>query len=603
MVLDGRHLDLLPTSSPSLWVARSNGPDIQAQPQSDGSWLVFDGQGRTYKFTSPAGNDLWVLAQIRDIGGNRVNLSYTVATVVLGNVAALTLDLVDVNYNIRAGDPDNQSCAKTDVALSYFANEPAPMSVATLNSRVLVRMHKLQNITISSTQNCGDANNKTASVLRQYVLTYQPDVDTGQPRLHQIQVVGQEGTSEHVLTPVATYAYGTAKNGNQLKYQSTTSTPGIAWQPPTSISDTSVMPSAGVGYATWNELRDITGDGFPDVIKYTPASDLLAYTDWNNSLTSISLASSALGLKPLDINTLQVARYQYQDTTNVDLVWRQTIDVNGDGRPDVIDAAEQAGHWVVYLNVPNERSPNTPQWVRRSISVQALGQQFSSAGLLSDTTYVPLARHTTARQVTRAICLIWDVTEGWISNPSGFDIHNCDGPEFSYGPEATYTEWEISDINGDGYPDVVFNSTPIATTTHADPIPRPPTNPNRGGAFATVRTTQTPGLSGSNNVVVALNLMGVHLNLDTQPFTLPTALTFGDTCGVARWDSSDATHQQLACTFADVNADGLADRVLGTSVQLGTGISSLMLISSPGCYVARPEAVKSEARCTAVGRS
>lgn len=30
-------------------------------------------------------------------------------------------------------------------------------------------------------------------------------------------------------------------------------------------------------------------------------------------------------------------------------MWRQEIDVNGDGRIDIIDAAEEAGHWVVPL--------------------------------------------------------------------------------------------------------------------------------------------------------------------------------------------------------------------------------------------------------------
>ena len=45
--------------------------------------------------------------------------------------------------------------------------------------------------------------------------------------------------------------------------------------------------------------------------------------------------------------------------TNSDMMWRQSIDVNGDGRLDLIDAQESAGGWVVYLNTPSIDDPES----------------------------------------------------------------------------------------------------------------------------------------------------------------------------------------------------------------------------------------------------
>jgi transposase-like protein len=54
LVLDGRRLELVSTTT--AWIARRNAPDLQVREQGDGTWVVFDGQGRTYLFTvaSPA---------------------------------------------------------------------------------------------------------------------------------------------------------------------------------------------------------------------------------------------------------------------------------------------------------------------------------------------------------------------------------------------------------------------------------------------------------------------------------------------------------------------------------------------------------------------
>jgi hypothetical protein len=217
MVLDGRRLTLVRTGSTN-WAALSDAPDIQATQQSDGSWLVFDGRGRTYKFVSSDNGNLWLLRQIRDSLNNRVNLVYTVGTETVAGVPALTVDLTNVNYNVRAGDDDSQYCAKAQINLAYARNEAAPMSFSMLDARVLVRMHKLQSINVSSVADCGDAARaRVESLIRKYVFSYQPDVDTGQPRLQKVEIMGKEGTAEHTPITLAKYTYGTAKTAGQLQ--------------------------------------------------------------------------------------------------------------------------------------------------------------------------------------------------------------------------------------------------------------------------------------------------------------------------------------------------------------------------------------------------
>src|SRR5262245_49845226 len=62
-----------------------------------------------------------------------------------------------------------------------------------------------------------------------------------------------------------------------------------------------------------------------------------------------------------------------------------------------------------------------------------------------------------------------------------------------------------------------------------------------------------------------------HVDVDSHPFSSPVLLAADNTCGVAAWGEADHTHQALTCGIMDVNGDGIADRVNGRSVYLGTG--------------------------------
>src|SRR5262249_17907164 len=156
------------------------------------------------------------------------------------------------------------------------------------------------------------------------------------PRLHSVQVFGRDGTTEATTAiSVATYGYGSATTGGALEYQLATGAAGPAFVQPFTKSDPSAMPPSGVGFSTWATLLDITGDGLPDNLQFNGTS-LTILRDWMHSSTRKSLSDRVLPNWPIEARTLQTPRYQA--STNIDQLWRQAIDVNGDGRIDFIDA-------------------------------------------------------------------------------------------------------------------------------------------------------------------------------------------------------------------------------------------------------------------------
>jgi hypothetical protein len=78
LVLNGQRLNLVQTASG--WVAQRDAPDLDIREQGDGTWVVYDGQGRTYLFAvaapALAGAGIWHLASITGPGGNNVSLTY-----------------------------------------------------------------------------------------------------------------------------------------------------------------------------------------------------------------------------------------------------------------------------------------------------------------------------------------------------------------------------------------------------------------------------------------------------------------------------------------------------------------------------------------------
>lgn len=619
LVLDGQRTDLVPNGTSTAWVARRDGPQLEVRARPDGGWTLYDGDGLTYVFTTGSSQaladaGLWLLRDVTGPGGGKAHLDYSLGVPLpatgdpQGN-ASVSIDLARVSYNPSPGIAD---CYKNEIVLNYEPDPPArpALSVSMLGSTVLARVHKLASVDVTSRVACGDAR----VALRTYQFSYQSDPDTDQPQLRSVTMIGEAGTPERDVTlPVATYTYGRATNvAGGLTYRRKQSLPipsGLdARSLSSSFSDPRGKPPAAPEYSqnqgsvTWQSLVDTNGDGRPE-LTYLQGGNLFAvvnqsgFREQGNGgpvefLGTLQLTGgpgSPLTAGALEMRSSDKGRTPLPGgyVFNTDMVWRQSIDVNGDGRLDLIDAKEEAGSWVVYLNTPGSPSaPGLVTWARRTISIAPLVQRLRAAGHTVSADHLPLSQRKTGSTVNHRTCWRWalDSTNPaghWVHDIGGYATGQCIGPDnavFSVAPENSFVEWEVTDINGDGYPDVLFDSTPIAFTNDDAPPPFINDLPTPGLFRGSARTESIRPV-GTNAIMALFNVAGMHLGQGTNAFSSPVAITPPTTCSVERWSGSEEI-----CGFADLNGDGLPDwgAFLNTGNLTGGLFTSRALVSLPG---------------------
>jgi hypothetical protein len=217
-------------------------------------------------------------------------------------------------------------------------------------------------------------------------------------------------------------------------------------------------------------------------------------------------------------------------------------------------------------------------------------------GLAVPATHLPLSRRTTAHSYKQRTCWRLDNDRQVyvkIDPPSPWhgDAAPCSPllgvGEITYrATETTLVEWETRDINGDGFVDVLFNSSSPGFTYNESSRPEVPTYPNHAPGFLLADAVYDFGFPNAKTRVDAvLNVDGMFMKdhvFAPTPFSTPIQLVTATDCGVGRWSgpdpdvwylsSSDALPetQTLSCGFVDVNGDGLLDR-LDHGVALGTG--------------------------------
>lgn len=599
--LMGRNIDLIRKGTD--WIARHGAPELLLREQN-GTWVLFDGQGRRYYFSTPSaltGTGLWLLFTITGPGGTRVQLDYDIDRPAVAGSRGISIDLARISYNYNA-HPET-GCTKHEVVLTYGAATTSPLSISILGDAVLARMRTLSTVDVKGRANCDAAPER----LRRYQFSYLPDADTKLPRLTAVQMFGREGTTEATTPiPIASYGYGAASSGGKLIYQKTQSIPLPSMADAAQISSTALDLSVhiqGLGrypYSTSQNLIDVTGDGRPDMVfrkdnQLWTAPNLPA-SGGSTSLGAVNLLSDATFTSgQIETRTSTASRFDVRPgDAHIDQVWRKAIDVNGDGRLDIIDAGEQAGRWVVYLNTPNP-GPSGIKWVRRSFRITALYEHMHRRGLRVTDNYVPLTSRYTGRDFRHGYCFQWNGTK-W--NPVPFPTNGpCGGGGWppvdnDFGPEKTYTEWDVTDVNGDGYPDFVFNRNPVDIIGSGPPSPLlgpPGTNigvmENINERF-TVQPTVQGGVANEINAVI--NLHGVLFDEDidvfSQPITLKSERDRVLPCGLREWETN-GNSQVVGCDLADVNGDGLIDRVEGINVYLGSGVTfTKVKLTLPGPF-------------------
>ncbi|WP_147451091.1 RHS repeat-associated core domain-containing protein [Corallococcus llansteffanensis] len=596
--LQGQAMDLLPRGT--TWIVRYDAPDLVLKEQA-GTWVMYDGRGKTWTFTEPAplsGAGLWLLSSITGPDGTAVQLEYDVSSVAVPGGSAVSIDLRRVLYNKHP----TSSCFKHEVTLNYGAPAAAPLSLSLLGDRVLTRLRILSSLDVASRASCTGSPEK----LRSYAFTYLPDADTKQPRLSAVRLSGRQGTPEaSVSLPVASFGYGSATLNGTLSYQKTGSIPLPAGPDLTKIASTSrdgtfTPPvAAGTGSATWQSLTDVTGDGLPDLV-YQKTGTTKLWVALNRPGASGTTALGTVNAQLAD-TVLTTGAFETRSATqnrfvnssaavNIDQVWRQALDVNGDGRVDIVDAAETPWKWVVYLNTPGTGATGV-QWQRRAYAITPLYNRLVAAGHLLSNGYLPLSSRYSGHDRIVGACWRWSGT-AWASYPQGFTEGICGAnfpnTELSASPEKTYTEWAVNDVNGDGFPDLVFNSSRVEVVGSVPAFPGTFT----GEVINTQRTFTMQPLHGSSNRVDAVfNLYGLYIEDASPVFSAPITLKANTACGVGLWATS-SFNQEVICGLADVNGDGLVDRVENrTTVALGTGRGfSTVTLTLPGSYATQSSA-------------
>ncbi|WP_158625570.1 RHS repeat-associated core domain-containing protein [Corallococcus carmarthensis] len=581
--LQGQTLELFPrqvsAGPPQVlhWGARNGAPDLLLK-EVEGAWVMYDGEGWTWTFTQPAliyGAGLWLLTSITGPDNTAVELTYDISSVTTpGGGAGTTIDLRQVRYNKHP----STNCFKNEVTLNYGAPVSAPLSLSLLGtSAVLARVRTLNTLDVSSRATCASSPQR----LRTYSFAYQPDADTRLPRLVSVNVFGRQGTPEQsVALPVASFTYGVATTSGKLTYAKTASIPMPSGVDTSKISSTgrdgTYLPplTSEVGSATWQSLTDVTGDGLPDFV-YAKSGKLWVALNKPGGAgattlgtVNAQLADATFASGPFGSMSATEMRFPANPAASgKDRVWRQALDVNGDGRVDFIDAGESPYKWVVYLNTPGTGSTGI-QWQRRTISVSALYNHLAGLGHSLSNGYLPLSSRFSGRDRVVRLCWRWNASlTKWEQTSSSTPGCGPTGAVASADPEKTYTEWEVTDVNGDGFPDVVFNSSPIEVKAYA-----PGYNGGSDGqiVYADFAVKVQPTLTDGNAVQAVFNTYGVMLSDSVTAFSSPITLKPNAACGVGLWTTTNDS-QLVRCGLSDVNGDGLLDRVENFTVSLGTG--------------------------------
>ena len=660
--------DLVPmgqnSTGQNIWRARGS-EQIEVRDLLGGVLEMVDGNGLRHVFSSAGGalghpldgGNLYLLTDIFGPAGAKVHLDYSFGAPSLGGGSTgLSIDLTRVSYNYDA----NGACAKHIVNLNYGADAPIgrPLSISMLGSTALVRLHKLKEsregpaIDVTAREVAADQPQPCTGAmksLRSYNFTYQPGADTGQPQLSQVTMIGQEGTDERNVTlPVATYTYGqvTGQDG-KLHYvagqQFSSDLPSgfdttfafARTQSATDHTDTTDQ------FFTWTpqNIIDVNGDGRADLLYRDPNTDFQS-AGLNSPLpggasqfTPFNPGNDPSGPGPHFPFTGSTASTQKRQVDNFipaggnfHQTWIQSIDWNGDGRLDFVNANEVDNAWVVYLNTPHPADPKRIVWQRRLIDIRPL---IRALGLtepgIFEPVRVPLSQSVTVQNRHFNHCWQWHTdasgTFDWHSSLLGYNIASgiCKGPQgqrgdlddFGWTDQAakTITQWQLLDLNGDGYPDFVYMPSDVNSGigTVSSDVPRPFSDGFPGQFFETVEI-QVNDIRGSADVMALINVAGVHLKagqdqvVDTDPdtglqhlslvegtsaFSAPIMIEAGSVsqrCGVSRWEGElgspgGGTTIQL-CGFADVNGDGLVDRLNSSNLnnpaavgvaRLGTG--------------------------------
>lgn len=615
IVISGDRTDLVRNSAGTAWVGQRGYAQIEVRDTGDGSMVMYDGDGRTYFFNAQGASsgsrlvdgNLYLLRNITGSGTNTVHLEYAIGAPTLpGGGSGLSIDLANVTYNTH---PTTATCTKHQVQLNYDGAATTPLSMSTMGGKILARMRKLATISVNSRATCA----AEAVSLRRYNFAYEADPDTQRPQLHAVTMIGQQGTPERSITlPIATYSYGTVSEPttHQITYEkaqtvaptffagASTFLYGVGYSQPVDSTEAHDPNDFLTDLTSVQTLADLNGDGRADFFdetgfyQNTPAANgISTFSAGYSSGTSVNMRNLVHSSIHNGANI-----YDRASGTGINDTLREQIDMNGDGRLDIVETVlPDTDHWIIHLNTPDPADPKNIVWVDVTVPVASIRTALNTTGLTFGR--VPMSRNSSGRN-TFAHCWFWNASNArWQVDV----ITGCSDIPANYTLSKTITEFQLQDVNGDGYPDFVFNAS---RANYTDPVAKPPI-PSNPVNLQHASTLVGSDLAGSRDIKVLINTAGVHLSNNVNLFAgPPVTLEAGGTsgCGIARWEPDAgivATDTRLkvnqTCGLEDVNGDGIVDRISTSTISgqpitkaaLGTGdlaspFSSAATITLPG---------------------
>jgi len=481
--------------------------------ESSGSWLVRTTANVEYRFTPAAsyglGDDtLWLLSEVHDRRAtDRVVVEYQVAD----NGCGKELDVVGFKY----GFDSQGNMPLYEVHLSYVSwagvdngedivglprcekstDDPSIRRNAFARSpRGVVRSQLLSSVRVDAHDNLSPSS--AIQTLKNYRLEYIRDAATSAPRLHLVDMApGMSGP----FIPVASYEYGNIANGDVWptdvgRGQIFFGEPHVVARDAAASSVVAHGISATrVSSDTWSNvreekartrfaLRDLTGDGVPDLVYKVDSTWHLVRGRATDTGPTFDTGQTTTWQQPEDIHLQRTFRHtgDWSEGDRADMITTETlvefIDWNGDGRLDVLDArGDDADSWTLWRNTSS--GPNgLPVWAKVPISNRELRDHIARYNLqlgIYSSGWVALERSRTWQQLYSTSCTVQCSQDGTAcGNP-------CTAPKPPQKAESnTMVEWTLSDANADGYVDIVAGTNRVrecdyTETAYETPYPFP----------------------------------------------------------------------------------------------------------------------------------
>jgi RHS repeat-associated protein len=500
---------------------------------------------------------LWLLTEVRDrVGTERIVLRYN------------GLLLSGMSYTYVGNTP------LYDVTLQY-GSWASPQVFGTIwSGDVEVTRSSMLTQVIVQARNNLDAGSSLRTI-RTYHLDYAPDEDTTAPRLVTVDVSGDEDPIVEKL-PVARYEYGSISirkveglgdpgdpyNENYVGFGA----PVVVPRDAAALAAGATRVAGSWGYKpddddglrkdeVWSKytIRDFTGDGVADLVYRDGGTWHLVKGVVTDAGFSLDGGPATSWTQPSEIHFQRILYWEDSaaignEDQRADMITTETlatfVDVNGDGRLDVIDARTgNPSIWEVWLN--REGTDGLPVWEARDYYVDHLVAYLELKGIdldaYFDTHWTPIERTRSWQAKEMRVCETYD--------PDGFPCVSAPGYERK-GEVDTIAEWALTDVNADSFPDLVANTVPVRECDDEDG----PWGGYTAGGYEYAQYEREEYLSmGSctllgelptpgNELAVFLNPMGALVGgyvSDRPPSESPETWDADPDYGVMRWSNGD----------------------------------------------------------------